>query len=39
MHTDPDVILVILLNRSIHAGTKHELVVLTQPVTHSAQSQ
>jgi len=39
MHTDPNVILVILLNRSIHAGTKHDLVVLIQPVTHVAQSQ
>lgn len=39
MHTDPNVILVIPLNRSIHAGTKHDLVVLIQPVTHAAQSQ
>jgi len=39
MHTDPNIILVILFNRSIHAGTKHDLVVLIQQVKHAAQSQ
>jgi len=39
MHTDPNVILVILFHRSIHAGTKHDLVVKIQPVTHAAQPQ